>query len=236
MKPLGKKSYGSIPHLPGSKLGPGDHHCHEGQGRIATEKTRDKHDFVIVQEKYDGSNVAVANVGGNIIALTRSGYLAETSPFEQHHVFARWVKKNVHRFEFILPGERLCGEWLLQAHGLKYGIPDEPFVAFDYFRDNKRLVYGEFVKLVGPFDFSTPQVVLFGHSAFSVDAATERLFSNPTRWITSVEQPEGLIYRVERKGEVDFLCKWVRPDFIPGKYLPEISGSAAVFNFSESSL
>ena len=24
-KPLGRKAYGSIPHLPGSRLGPGDH-------------------------------------------------------------------------------------------------------------------------------------------------------------------------------------------------------------------
>lgn len=44
IKPLGQKAYGSIPHLPGSRLGPGDHHCHEGQAKIATEKARDKHE------------------------------------------------------------------------------------------------------------------------------------------------------------------------------------------------
>ena len=84
-KPLGGKSYGSIPHLIGSKLGDGDHHVHDGQHRICTEKTRDKHDLVIVQEKYDGSNVGVANIGGEIIALTRAGYTADSSPYEQHH-------------------------------------------------------------------------------------------------------------------------------------------------------
>jgi len=36
-KPLGIKSYGSIPHLPGSRIGIGDHKCHEGQERIATK-------------------------------------------------------------------------------------------------------------------------------------------------------------------------------------------------------
>ncbi|HLG14191.1 MAG TPA: hypothetical protein VJH03_06735 [Blastocatellia bacterium] len=30
-KPLGAKSYGHIAHLPGSRMGPGDHACHEGQ-------------------------------------------------------------------------------------------------------------------------------------------------------------------------------------------------------------
>ena len=50
-KPLGQKAYGSIPHLPGSRLGVGDHHVTHGQAKIATEKPRDKHDFIIVQEK-----------------------------------------------------------------------------------------------------------------------------------------------------------------------------------------
>ena len=57
-KPLGRKNYGSIPHLPGSRMGEADHKCSEGQARIATEKARDKHDRVICQEKLDGSNVS----------------------------------------------------------------------------------------------------------------------------------------------------------------------------------
>ena len=44
VKPFGRLSYGSIPHLPGSRLGSGDHHITEGQARILTVKTRDKHD------------------------------------------------------------------------------------------------------------------------------------------------------------------------------------------------
>jgi hypothetical protein len=34
LKPLGRKSYGSIPHLPGSRLGPGDYCISEGQAPI----------------------------------------------------------------------------------------------------------------------------------------------------------------------------------------------------------
>ena len=59
-KPLGKKAYGSIPHLPGSRLGSGDHHISEGQAKIATEKLRDKYDQLFVYEKLDGSNCSVA--------------------------------------------------------------------------------------------------------------------------------------------------------------------------------
>ena len=49
MKPLGHKSYGHIPHLPGSRIGEGDHKCSDGQKRICCEKVRDKHDRIIVQ-------------------------------------------------------------------------------------------------------------------------------------------------------------------------------------------
>jgi len=76
IKPLGHKAYGSIPHLPYSRLGPGDHHIGQGQAEIATKKARDKNDLIIVQEKLDGSNCSVAKINGKIIALGRSGYLA----------------------------------------------------------------------------------------------------------------------------------------------------------------
>ena len=40
MKPLGHKAYGSIPHLPNSRMGPGEHHISPGQAKIATEAVR----------------------------------------------------------------------------------------------------------------------------------------------------------------------------------------------------
>lgn len=66
MKPLGHKSYGSIPHFKGSRMGPADKHCEPGQQKIMTEKLRDRHDLIIVQEKLDGSNCAVAKIDGKI--------------------------------------------------------------------------------------------------------------------------------------------------------------------------
>jgi hypothetical protein len=40
LRPLKRKAYGSIPHLPNSRTGPGDHHIPEGQTRICTERAR----------------------------------------------------------------------------------------------------------------------------------------------------------------------------------------------------
>src|SRR5689334_8823639 len=86
-KPMRRKAYGSIGHLPQSRLGPGDWSVHEGQARIATFKPRDKHDRIIVTEKVDGSCVAVARVKGVIHALGRAGYPAESSPYEHIKMF-----------------------------------------------------------------------------------------------------------------------------------------------------
>jgi hypothetical protein len=233
MKPLGKKSYGSIPHLIGSKLGPGDHTIHQGQHDICTLKTRDKHDFIIVQEKYDGSNVAVANIGGEIVALTRRGYLAETSPFEQHHKFAQWVSNQKHRFlSVVYPGDRLCGEWLLQAHGVLYDISNEPFVAFDYFQNSERITVSELHNHLRHVEFNTPQLIAIGFESRPIEQMLKRLKTKPRHAVNAIQSlPEGLIYRVERKGRVEFLAKYVRHDFEPGIYLPEMSGRDAIWNF-----
>lgn len=44
-------------------------------------------------------------------------------------------------------------------------------------------------------------------------------------------QGKNCLRRVEHKGEVDFLAKYVRPDKIDGLYLPEISGKEAIWNW-----
>ena len=144
-KPLGHKSYGSIPHLVGSRRGPRDYGVNPGQQRICCERARDKYDEIIVQEKLDGSNVGIALKNGAILALTRGGTLARESDFAQHVLFADWVQENEARFRAVLrEGERLAGEWLALAHGTIYDLPHEPFVAFDLMIGSERATYDEF--------------------------------------------------------------------------------------------
>ena len=76
VKPLGRKNYGSIPHLSTSKLGEGDHYVNEGQERILTIKKRDRHDYIYAYEKYDGSNVGICKSNGNFRGLTDSAICA----------------------------------------------------------------------------------------------------------------------------------------------------------------
>lgn len=227
-KPLGIKAYGSIPHLPGSRLGPGDHRVTDGQARICLLKARDRHDRIIVQEKVDGSNVAVATTGGVIVPLIRAGYRAESSPFKQHRLFAHWVYRNYLRFDALLDeGERLVGEWLAQAHGTRYALFHEPFVVFDLMRGQTRLSLAAFTeRLAGRF---VRPFLLHEGGPCSMERAQQLLGRFGGHG--ALETPEGAVWRVERQGRVDFLAKWVRPDKVDGCYLPEMSGGPEIWNW-----
>jgi hypothetical protein len=221
-KPLGRKAYGSIPHLPGSRLGPGDHHCHPGQETICTVKARDRHDRIIVTEKLDGGNVAIAKVEGKIWALGRAGYPAITSPFRQHHLFHDWVEAGRGRWSAMLgEGEALHGEWLAMAHGTKYDLRHEPLVAFDLTNGGPRVLHDELIDRCSRFDVTTPHVISDGPPITVADALAA---VGETGQHGALEPIEGAVWRVERRGAFDFLAKYVRPDKQDGKYLSEITG------------
>lgn len=237
-KPLGRKNYGHIPHLHGSRMGSGDHKCHEGQHKIATVKTRDKNDDVIVQEKLDGSNVGVARIRDVLYPIGRAGWPAISSPHEQHRHFHNWVFENYARFMVVLQnGERLVGEWLMQAHGTRYELEHEPFVVFDLMVEDRRMVYDEFLRRINR-DFVTP-ILLHRGEAFGIDSAMSLLDGGGFHG--ALDPVEGAVWRVERnkatgkKGEkirvVDFLAKYVRPDKIDGIYLENISGKDPIWNW-----
>jgi hypothetical protein len=226
MKPLGRPAYGSIAHLPESKLGIGDKRIAPGQADICWTKTRDKHDRIVVQEKLDGSCVSVAKFNGELLALTRAGYLATTSKFEQHLLFDDWVRRHHALFNIMLnEGERVVGEWLAQAHGTRYVLSHPPFVAFDILTTHERIPFDAFNERVRDL-LPTPRLIHDG-AAFPQAAMFEAMRSSGH----GAEQCEGVIYRVYRKGNYDFAAKFVRGDYIPGKYLADITGHPDVWNW-----
>lgn len=232
-KPLGQKAYGSIPHLPGSRRGPADKGITEQQAKMCTTRALKKNgvkDVCVVQEKLDGSNVAVAKLDGNIIPLGRAGYVAWTSPHRMHRVFAEWVAHNQARFEYVLEeGERLCGEWLWQAHGTRYDLPHEPFVVFDLMRGSVRTPYETFVSRVAG-TFIVPHVLHIG-APCPVARAMELL--GTYGYHGALEPAEGAVWRVERAGKVVLVAKYVRPAKVDGKYLPKDDTGPLVLNTFE---
>jgi hypothetical protein len=223
-KPLGRKAYGSIGHLPGSRMGPADRTISPGQGRIATERTRDRYDFVVVQEKLDGSNVAVARIDGCIVPLNRAGYVVNTSPYEQHWRLGEWAYSQQARFLALLEdGDRVCGEWLMQAHGTRYSLPHEPFVAFDIMRGERRALWEEVSERLSAQGFTLPHTLHAEFSPFPIARALSALGKRGHHG--AMDDVEGAVWRVERKGKIDFLAKYVRPDKQDGTYLPGCCGN-----------
>lgn len=227
-KPLGHKSYGSIPHLPGSRQGRDDVGVSEQTASLCLIKTRNRHDEVIVQEKLDGSNVAVANVGGQLLALCRAGWLAQTSKYNQHQLFAYWLRENEHLFRWLPDGSRVCGEWLAQAHGTRYNLSHGPFVAFDIMRGHDRIGYEYFRNAVSGL-LPIPKLLHRG-GALSIKEADVALGEYGHHG--AIDRAEGVVYRFESRGKVLFLAKYVRPDKVDGKYLPEVSGVEPVWNWT----
>jgi hypothetical protein len=257
-KPLGTKAYGSIPHLPGSRRGPGDHGLSDQQAAICLEKPR-KGDVIHVQEKLDGSccSVFYQRETNTLLSLVRAGYPAETSPFRMHHLFAEWVYENTARFMKLLkPGERAIGEWLIQAHGTRYKLPHEPFVLFDIITGPAkrgavpRLVLSELMRrneLLNNAEpgqsskhmtqFVMPRLIWSTMSlwpeegSMSIDEAMKRI-DDPryAGFHGAIDPIEGAVWRVEANGVVDFLAKYVRPDKKDGSYLPVETKAAEVWN------
>jgi hypothetical protein len=233
MKPLGRKAYGSIPHLPESRLGPGDHYIHPGQQIILTEKARDRHDRIIVTEKLDGSCVSVAKVGGQILAVARSGYLAQSSPYEHLQHFAVWVRENEGRFHHIAEGQRLCGEWISMAHGTIYDGVEVPFVPFDLMVDDRRLPHDEMILAAERADLRAAAIISDG-PPFSVKRALIEVASGGFHG--AIDDVEGCVWRCERKGVFDFIAKFVRHEKKDGKYFAEFTGKPPIWFWRPSKI
>ena len=227
-KLLGRKNYGSIGHLPTSRLGPGDHHVHDGQAAICLSKARDRHDAIFVTEKLDGSNVGVARIDGVLHPLGRAGWPARSSPFEQHVLFHVWVMANQDRFLAVLDdGERIVGEWLAQAHGTRYVLPHEPFVVFDVMAGEERRPWATVVERARAGGFVMPRLL---HAGYPISLERVLGLLEPSGH-GAVDSVEGAVWRVEHRGAFDFMAKFVRPDKEDGTYLPERSSLPAVWNW-----
>lgn len=222
-KPLKRKAYGHIAHLPGSRLGPGDHHCSEGEAKILTEKARDQHDHITVTEKLDGSNVAICRIDNEIIPINRAGYRANTASNNCHRSFAKWVYENPEPFDTLLEeGEWLSGEWLALAHGTLYDLKDRPpFVAFDLWTNNDRNLHKDLSSRCRQAGITTAPILWEGGPC-SIGSALDLLGEHGH--YGAIDPAEGCVWRCERKGECKHLAKYVRPGKIDGKYLPPVSG------------
>lgn len=226
-----RRLYGSIPHLPGSRAA-SDRTLSPAVARRCLDATAARPgEEVIVQEKLDGSCVAVVRgEGGRLEARGREGRLAAESRNEGRRMFAAWVAENEARFAgLVAEGEVLVGEWLALVHGTRYELGHELFVPFDLVRgpERVRVSVDELSARLAPSGLQAPALVHRGPPV-AIDAACMLLGERGKHG--AIDPPEGLVYRVERAGVVVLVAKWVRPDKVDGSYLPENSGREALYH------
>ena len=212
------KNYGSIPHMLTSKINQqADKKISQGQEDILTKKPRDWKDLVIVTEKVDGSNCGIIKKNGKLIPITRSGYDVVYSRFKQHHLFGEWLRTQ-NNFMWLPEDWRICGDWMAQVHGTKYDITSlSPFCAFDIFNErNERILFLNFFSICSRYEINMVNLIHIGQPVSIKNALmlNKHPYGNP-------DIPEGLVYRVEREGRVDFLAKWVHARKEDGKYMRE---------------
>lgn len=183
----------------------------------------------MVREKLDGSCVSVADVDGILHPLGRAGYPVSSSPHQHVRLFEDYATRRRDVFRSLLDrGERVVGEWLAAAHGTLYDAryPGfSPFVAFDIFREGRRILAEEFSARCAAAGVAQAKTIHAEAKALSVDEALERL--GPFGFHGATEEIEGAVWRVERGGKVEFLAKYVRPDKIDGKYRPGTTSDIA---------
>lgn len=171
--------------------------------------------------------MSVANIDGTLVSLSRAGFRADDALYEHLKAFAPYAEKRQAQFAALLnPGERVVGEWLAMAHGTMYDVTHHgfaPFVAFDLFRDGKRVLRDEFFERCTAAGLVTAHLIHDGAAPISIDEALTAL--GPLGQHGSTEAVEGAVWRVEREGAVDFLAKYVRADKVDGKYLVNTSAS-----------
>ena len=228
-RPLGTKAFPKIPHLPGSRTGTSDRTAPPELARRCTEQSK-RGDTIVVEEKLDGSCVAVARLADTIVALGREGFRATESENPGRQMFARWVAANTSRFTDVLqPGEWLVGEWLALAHSTRYRLTHEPFVVFDLFTATGALATSLLDARLGD-EFARPARLHTG-DAISISAIDAQLGAHGSHG--ALDAVEGAVWRVERDGVVLHRAKFVRAGKVDGAFLPENSGRPAVWNWSD---
>lgn len=231
-KPLGRRAYFRIPHLPGSRTGSSDRHLPTPLARRLTHQSQPG-DTVVVQEKLDGSCVAVARLAGRLLALGREGVRASESANPGRQLFDAWVRAHERELAPMLEeNEWVVGEWLALAHGTHYALGHAPFVPFDLFSpaNSTGLTLEALTARVARTGLLVVPHLVHRGTALAVEQALAALGQGGH----GADVVEGAVWRLERAGQVVGRAKYVRPDKVDGHLLPENSGAPAVWNWRPS--
>jgi hypothetical protein len=114
-------------HLEGSRLQPGD----EDEGSVPFAHVAGR--FLVVEEKYDGSNAGLRFDEGGRLWLQSRGHFLTGGEREKHfHLFKQWAHAHAPALHAALGSRHLLfGEWLYAKHTIFYDRLPHYFLEFD---------------------------------------------------------------------------------------------------------
>ena len=128
--------------------------------------------------------------------------------------FAKYVEDNAELFNSMLnPGEILCGEWMHKRHTLEYHLKKDPFIAFDIITGSDakniekfHLKYTDFLDRVNYYGIEHTTCI-YNVAMDPKDAYKLLLPTNG--YHGCLEEPEGVVYRLEINGKFASFAKYV---------------------------
>ena len=206
------RNFGSIGHLPGSKLiDRGDKIV--GEPDKFTVKLRRPTDLVIITEKLDGMNSGVVKIDGKLYPINHKGYDTRTMGATHTELkelgieWARWVNYFYSLYDRITEeGERLVFENCMFTHTLKYNFFDcnPVFLLAKYNKDNIRMDYTSLTEMSKTHNIEQPKLISFGAADPSLIVKANQEHFRMLRG-----DFEGIVYNYESSGRHEACAKFV---------------------------
>ncbi len=226
-RPLGRKAYFKIAHLPGSRTGSSDRTAPRELAERCLVAAPPRRGRCSCRRSSTAPASRSARLDGAVLALGREGTLAAHSQNPGRQMFAAWVEQRA--ATFTIYSATASGSWANGSRSLMFDSLRAPprslrrlrrlsrRAAVDVRRDRRATARG----------LPRPSLLHRG-GALRIAAMLEMLGGGGHG---AVEPPEGAVWRVERAGRVVGMAKYVRGDKVDGALLPENSGREAVWNF-----
>jgi ATP-dependent RNA circularization protein (DNA/RNA ligase family) len=167
---------------------------------------------LVIEEKIDGSNMAVGWKGGQPYVQGRNSHIAlfgDKRP--QYRGAVDWAWENVAKLE-LLKGYLVFGEWVRVQHYIHYDLLPDWFIAYDVWdlKAKRFLDYKKKLDFLTELGFFLPQVLYSGKVTVE---KIEELTIEQASYFSTTENMEGCVIKDYRSQEfVKFVCR----EFIEG--------------------
>ena len=198
------KGYKSIPHLSLSTI--------TSDKDIYLNKNLDekfinwfwKNKKLYITIKYDGSNCWITRLNGELIMISRNGYIITDWAYPHYIEANKWLQKNKEKFNFLNEWDKLHWELLNKRIRIKYD--NQPFIRFfDMFQKKDkgyfRISYNEFISICNRENLDMVELLPFNNWLEAIS------------YIDNIPNTEWIVLRVEWENWFEHIAKYVKKSY-----------------------